>query len=398
MRRAPALCLVMSLVVVVACQSGNGHKPLTTTTDSAGVTIVTNLGPQWGEGEGWRLAPTPTLDLGGVADPGPEEFSRIAAVRRLGSGLIVVAEDEALELRFFDLNGAHVRTVGRKGQGPGEFESISWLAPLGDDSLVVFGGRAARYSVFDTAGRFGRSWRLEQHDSVGYPGGVGLFQDGSVLARTRPTRVGTLADGMWSEPVYFHRYGRDLRFIDDIAESVSSETFVAVGERGYTMLGVPFGRMSYSVAVGRTLLVAVSDVAEFRLYPTDGAAARIVRWPAKAIPVTAEEWDRQIGLYTDHPRTSDYIKAMYRRIPRKTAMPLLDRITAADDGTIWIRRFAAPEDTISTFLVFDGHGSWLGQVAGPRGFRPRHIGNDFVLGDWPDDDDVPHVRMYRLLK
>jgi hypothetical protein len=386
----------MSLVSAVACQSGRGNEPLSTTTDSAGITIVTNFGPEWGEGEGWRL--TPTLDLGGVADPGPEEFSRIAAIRRLGSGLIVVAEAAALELRFFDLSGAHVRTVGRKGQGPGEFESISWLAPLGDDSLVVFGGRAARYSVFDTAGRFGRSWRLEQHDSVGYPGGVGLFQDGSVLARTRPTRVGTLANGMWSEPLYFHRYGRDRRFIADIAESVSSETFVAVRERGYTMLGVPFGRMSYSVAIGRTLLIAVSDVPEFRLYPTDGAAARIVRWPAKAIPLTAEEWDRQIGVVTDHPRMSDDIRALYRRVPRKTAMPLFDHITAADGGTIWIRRFAAPEDTISTFLVFDGRGRWLGEVDGPGGFRPRHIGNDFVLGDWFDDDDVPHVLMYRLIK
>ena len=164
------------------------------------------------------------------------------------------------------------------------------------------------------------------------------------------------------------------------------------------MLGVPFGRISYSVAVGRTLLIAVSDVSEFRLYPTDGAAARIVRWPAKAIPVTAEEWDRQIGFYTDLPRMSEGIRKMYRRVPRKDAMPLFDRVTAADDGTIWIRRFAAPEDTTSTFLVFDGQGQWLGEVSGPGGFRPRHIGNDFVLGDWFDDDDVPHVLMYRLMK
>ncbi len=53
---------------------------------------------------------------------------------------------------------------------------------------------------------------------------------------------------------------------------------------------------------------------------------------------------------------------------------------------------------ISTFLVFDGRGRWLGEVDGPGGFRPRHIGNDFVLGGWFDDDDVPHVLMYQLIK
>ena len=110
MRRVLALCL--ALVWVAACQSGRGPEPVTTTTDSAGVTIVTNLGPQWGEGEGWRLSEAPVLDLGTFDIEGPESFERVVGTRRLSSGVIVVAEGGAQELRFFDEGGSHIRTVG----------------------------------------------------------------------------------------------------------------------------------------------------------------------------------------------------------------------------------------------------------------------------------------------
>jgi len=56
------LVLALSLVWVAACKSGGAPEPVTTTTDSAGITIVTNLGPQWGEG--WRLSEGPVIDLG----------------------------------------------------------------------------------------------------------------------------------------------------------------------------------------------------------------------------------------------------------------------------------------------------------------------------------------------
>ena len=40
----------------------------------------------------------------------------------------------------------------------------------------------------------------------------------------------------------------------------------------------------------------------------------------------------------------------------------------------------------------------LGTVTMPAGFRATHIGADFVLGVWTDDDDVQYVRMYGLTK
>ena len=34
----------------------------------------------------------------------------------------------------------------------------------------------------------------------------------------------------------------------------------------------------------------------------------------------------------------------------------------------------------------------------PARFEPRHIGSDYVLGVWRNDDDVEHVMMYELVK
>jgi hypothetical protein len=48
--------------------------------------------------------------------------------------------------------------------------------------------------------------------------------------------------------------------------------------------------------------------------------------------------------------------------------------------------------------VFDPAGVYLGDVEMPERFRVFQIGADFVLGQWRDEDDVEHVRLYPLIK
>ncbi|MBA3557794.1 MAG: hypothetical protein H0W30_04255 [Gemmatimonadaceae bacterium] len=42
------------------------------------------------------------------------------------------------QLRFYDREGGYLFSSGRKGGGPGEFESLYFLAKLGGDSLLTF--------------------------------------------------------------------------------------------------------------------------------------------------------------------------------------------------------------------------------------------------------------------
>jgi hypothetical protein len=85
------------------------------------------------------------------------EFARSSI--RLASGTIVVADQYARRLRFFDGSGVPVRVVGGEGRGPGEFVDSRWLSQCGTDSLFVWDYTRRSILVFDTAGSYAREYR-----------------------------------------------------------------------------------------------------------------------------------------------------------------------------------------------------------------------------------------------
>ncbi len=399
MRRVPALCLVLSLVWVVACQSGNGNEPMTTTTDSAGVTIVTNDGPQWGEGEGWRLGAEPTVDLGGW-DAAPEyDFGYISDAIVLDDGTLVVADGGSNELRFYDAAGVHVRTVGGQGQGPGEFESLGFVERLGD-SLIVADGRLRRLSVFDLKGTFGRTILLMPSDSVSFPRPAGLFADGRVLVRGSRRREGPPKAGLSQHVNPLYWYTPDGVFGGAVGDFSSGETFTQVMENGYRVGSPPFAESGWVKAAGETVYFGLGKTSELRQYAAAGQLQRIVRFEREPRPVTeaahARAIEQQLAAISAQFRES--VEGLYRDMPMLEVMPIWDGLNVDARGYMWLFGYVAPGDTGREFMVFDAEGVLLGSVAGPKKFTPVHIEEDFVLGRWTDEDDLVHLQMYELVK
>ena len=93
---------------------------------------------------------------------GPEEylFGRISSIAVNNDGTVYVLDQQAQHVRVFDSRGVYLETLGRRGQGPGEFsraEAIWPCCPTG--RLVVRDPDNQRVTVFGPGPGETAEWR-----------------------------------------------------------------------------------------------------------------------------------------------------------------------------------------------------------------------------------------------
>ena len=148
----PGPPLVALVALATACdQQPSSAGDLTTTFDTiAGVIHITNAGtaPEW------RLVPVVSIGPTTLTDQAaPDEFGGVSAVALGPDETVFVADEYNSEVRVFGLDGAHRRTFGREGDGPGEFRSLYSLAWAGD-RILTLDPRLGRIGEFSAEGEW----------------------------------------------------------------------------------------------------------------------------------------------------------------------------------------------------------------------------------------------------
>ena len=168
------------------------EAPSVTVWDSAGIEIVENHAPEWGDSARWTMDPEPAFVIGGSAVvESPDDPSHliwgIQGVARLSNGNILVHSGGEEAVFLFEPSGELVTRIGRKGQGPGEFIRPQHIQALPGDTLGVWDYMFTGVSYFDATGNFLRKRPIDV---------------ATVLARTRSARENSpesvmipLADG-----------------------------------------------------------------------------------------------------------------------------------------------------------------------------------------------------------
>lgn len=367
--------------------------------DSAGITIVENTSPLWAEGEAWRLSAEPSVDIG-VLEGDPEyQLFEVSGAARLPDGRIVIANGGTHELRFYDAAGRFLRSVGREGEGPGEFRIIGPLF-VARDSLYVHDYRLDRISVFDTRGEFIRTFRLEAGESgSGWP--LGLFGDGTVLVRgSRVFRASEVVSGIVADTLPHYRYGPEGAILDTVGRWPMADQYVEGDGRSLSVGTAAFGKPASIVTHGEHLFVGIGARYEIRKWTLGGRLERIVRRDVEPLPVTSED----IARYKEERLAvaDEAWRAFNER--RLAGMPFPERMPAYADlkvdsgGNLWVEAYRRPGEDPPRWSVFDPDGRWLGVVETPPGLEIYEIRDDYVLGGWRDAFEVEHVRLYGLDK
>jgi hypothetical protein len=389
--------ILVCAVWLVGCGGGGSGAPAAVVRDSAGVTIVENVFPDSTDVAWWMVDPAPVLDIGGVDAEEASAVFRVADALRLTDGRVVAIN--GADVRYFSASGAHLRTTGRQGDGPGEFQRPRLLLALPGDSVLVVDGRRA--SVLDPEGSFARDFVL------GGTGGsvttIGRLADGSFIATAGALGGGDLANGFQRPDVMLVGLTLDGAVRDTIVTVPGTEGVLRMQSSGgeitsITVMRPPFIRRTVYAAAGDGLVVATQETPEVRMFGGDGALLRIVR-TGIPMPVVTEEhleawYQRQREAMPEELRAQSSERPEWEHAG--TVVPPYESLEFDDAGNLWIADYDDRIRTPNTWSVHDAEGRLLARIRLPRGFRPLHIGNDFVVGVERDDLDVEHVRMYRI--
>ncbi len=391
---------LLVLIAGVAGCAAEERRAVTVQRDSAGIRIAENLALGLAESVQWTVEASPALDVGSAEGVETETLYRVVGATRLDDGRVVIANAGTSEVRWYDADGRWLRSMGRAGGGPGEFTRMSWLLPLGGDTVAVVDGGAARVTLLDgagaIAGEFGTS-------GSGILNVIGRVADGRWLAISSLNLGASLPEqGLARPDVAVLAFRAGAATFDTLGVWPGADRFVRISQSGGQITSVeltapPFARLTRVVTHGDELYVGTQDAPEILVFGADGPLRRIVRTGAPLLPVTGELKtrfiERRIADYP--PERQAASREALSTMPTGPHVPpygtfLVDRV-----GRLWIQDYAALDEVVA-WSVYDANGALLARVTPPVHFTPYDIGEDWMLGRETDEVGVEHVRMYEF--
>ncbi|MHB1195116.1 MAG: 6-bladed beta-propeller [Longimicrobiales bacterium] len=333
----------------------------------------------------------PMVSNGGPNATGASQFSGIQGIHVDEARRIWVADGQSAELRIFDANGAHWKTRGGQGEGPGEFLYIRLLGAARGDSVLIGDSGTDRITVFDPEGEFVRTYRLPGSN----PRPFKVFQDGSVLGvLLRIVAAASVQPGqVLRDSLKFVRVGLDSTFLEPYGAATGPLWLWT----GRNQLPLPFTVNASFDVVGSTVhLVSGPD---FRIHVLEGG--RLVESygvQRQARTVGASDMDGYRAFVEDYipeQMRPDYLSALDNE-DRPSLLPAYDRVLTSADGHVWAQVYESDLASPHEWDVFDAQRRFVGRVHVAAGFYPMVISADAVVGVWRDAMGVEYVRVYRF--
>lgn len=244
-------------------------------------------------------------------------FGRIGDLAVGDDGVIWVCDSQAKAIRRFSPEGEALGTVGREGEGPGEFGDPGSVERLGDGRMATWDQRLFRVSFFRPDGTFERSFQLNTGVVIGAPGVFVAGDDGILYVMTLDRALGLPNPLMvW------------LRVTQDgaVRDSLASLPGEVEGPRAYPVRNVRMVSPRGYLVRGRTDRWAI-----WRPLP-DGRVLRIER---RHEPVRFGRAERAEAERREEFQAVEMRGEKPASIPREK--PVFRDLQVDEEGRIWVR-------------------------------------------------------------
>ncbi|MCY3942393.1 MAG: 6-bladed beta-propeller [Gemmatimonadetes bacterium] len=407
----PCLLLLTTAFIPAACGADTSPAPAgpEVVVETIGDTTVvrTLSGSVWGA-EATLVAEVSIGEL-----DGPEEllFGSIWSIAVDDDHNVYVFDGQAQEVRVFDSAGVYVETLGRPGEGPGEFSRAEAIAMLADGRLVVRNPGNQRLEVFGPEAGETDQWA---YNAGGLHTSSPLYTD--VNGRTFVDAPDLSVGGFAVELIVFGPEGTQIDTLP-VPSGTYEPPLLEARQGGISASHpVPLSpELLWTVHPSGHFLTGFS--ADYRIdLPRDDGVLRVER---AADPVPAHEEERA----NERAGVVEYMRRMvpdwtWNGPPIPEHKPFFHELLAGRDGRIWVRLATEaqrvenedhdPEDPSSMpvdwreplrYDVFEPDGTYLGVVAPPEAFthwvEPVFDG-DHVWAVTRDELGIQRVVRYRI--
>lgn len=365
-----------------ACSGTDAPLIRTSVRDSAGVRIVENLAPD--DAPILQVVAEPVLSVGDVSGDTLYELSSISGATLLNNGGIAISMSRPGLVRLYDDRGAFLRTVGRRGDGPGEYSRPFAVRQLRADTLLIVNDGLHLILVRDN-GEF-----LEERS--GTLAFLGYLDDRVALAKSRTTR--TDADLGLVTDVSLFLVDKD----GDKLAPVGPPRLKAMLVNASGGMTPHFGLDPVADARGSSIVVADSTAARIVLYDSKGNTRMIVRTSIDP-EIVDDELRRKVRdfmLAQSAPEYRSQVEAMLAQMPFADVVPPFDLLKLGVTGEIWARRFLQPWEVSQSWLRFSSDGTLLNRLSLTSQQVLHEAGPDWLLIESRNLDDVPSVGLWRF--
>ena len=299
--------------------------------------------------EVWRLDSVPVMSIGdSEADP----LFEVTGIVITDSHVVIAQESEGT-LRFYDRSGSLEKTVGGRGEGPGEYGDLDWMMRVGSDLFTYdrYGREVSRYTL---DGQLLGSAALSPPEE--YQAGLsalGVFSDGSLLANKwhLPWPTEPLVE---QSPITLLLFDQEGRFGHRLLEMAGPELwYEPVGTNSIRQMFRLFGPKTHAAVVDSQFVVVENDSYDIPVYGSDGIARdtlrpAIVPDPTPLRPEEAESARRTLLGSQELGSTRGVVEGMLDAMGLPEHLPPYGRhslstpnhhpVTTAD-GLVWALRY-----------------------------------------------------------
>jgi len=287
----------------------------------------------------------------GAEESGPGAVYKPGQFAVDGRNRVYIYESGEGVIKVYGADGRFLKTVGRKGQGPGEFAMAFFLGFCPDGRLLVTDYQNRRTSFFGPEGEFLGSYQWTKSLSLPL-----LVLDNAYVVHESLYDAG-------ASKLFVKAYDFGGAEIKNWGEFVLAAMNQLV--RGETVITVSVPYSPHSVLTGdptlRRVYHCVNDKYLIEVFDADGRLFRKMDRPYELPPFT----DADKVAYTARTGGSAQVTDLYKDMPWPKVKTVTERMLCDDRGSLWVATNETKDEDkrkVTAYDVFDAEGHYDARV------------------------------------